>query len=56
MNLNQGSQCIIIPYQLSNSVRNKSIEDINNAYIEMFGFLNEKKLTQKEKISVHYDE
>ena len=30
----------------------KSIEDINNTYIEFFGFLNEKQLTEKEKIEV----
>ena len=30
----------------------KSIEDINNTYIEFFGFLNEKQLTEKEKIKV----
>ena len=30
----------------------KSIEDINNIYFEFFGFLNEKELTEKEKIIV----
>ena len=30
----------------------RSIEDINNTYIEFFGFLSEKQLTEKEKITV----
>ena len=30
----------------------KSIEDINNIYFEFFGFLNEKQLTEKEKMNV----
>jgi hypothetical protein len=30
----------------------RSIEDINNTYIEFFGFLSEKQLTEKEKIIV----
>lgn len=30
----------------------RSIEDINNTYIEFFGFLSEKQLSEKEKITV----
>ncbi len=38
--------------ELPIEIYQKSIEDIHNTYIEFFGFLSEKQLTEKEKISV----
>ena len=38
--------------ELPIEIYQRSIEDIHNTYMEYFGFLNEKQLTQKEKINV----
>ena len=38
--------------ELPIEIYQRSIEDINSTYNEFFGFLNEKELTEKEKISV----
>ena len=38
--------------ELPIEIYQKSIEDINNIYFEFFGFLNEKQLTEKEKMNV----
>ena len=38
--------------ELPMEIYQKSIEDINNIYVEFFGFLNEKQMDEKEKINV----
>ena len=38
--------------ELPMEIYQKSIEDINNIYVEFFGFLNEKQMEEKEKINV----